>query len=462
MLKGHTKIELKNEKTGEIQVVEKNNMVTNAVQRLFSDTFSTLTPYNTNSLNNILPICPNAIGSILLFEKQLDNDKDNIIIPMDNTCIGYASNDINTTQDTKRGSMNQTESGPIENGYKFVWDFATSQGNGQISSIGLSNKFAGLGYLDGSIQNIHQSYIACELGTNLLSNTYISIQNYSNQSDIAEIMYHICTFNINNSKAISIKYDGSSIIIRQLNIIGTTVHLTDSLTNFNITTLSTITPVSFLNVNTSNYKFFDGNNGYYYGFGLKSTYNYTIYWIKINKDDYSYTEGNYNFGSNTLYTPFFNWDNNCIVYNGYLYIMSYNRTSLYKINIDDMSQFNLIELGFTSSFDFRLPGYDYTRNRMFRYNKYIVCSDFIFNMDTQDVYKKTDTYNIPMTQPIYQNDLYMLYSYTTGTSNYSAIGTTLRFALFPYYLATKNNLDTPVTKTSEQSMKITYTLTEES
>ena len=30
----------------------------------------------------------------------------------------------------------------------------------------------------------------------------------------------------------------------------------------------------------------------------------------------------------------------------------------------------------------------------------------------------------------------------------------------PFFLSTKNNLETPVTKTSEQTMKVTYTLTE--
>ena len=46
-----------------------------------------------------------------------------------------------------RGSMNQTESKKIDNGYRFVWDFTTSQANGTISCVALTHKFGGLAYM---------------------------------------------------------------------------------------------------------------------------------------------------------------------------------------------------------------------------------------------------------------------------------------------------------------------------
>lgn len=50
-----------------------------------------------------------------------------------------------------------------------------------------------------------------------------------------------------------------------------------------------------------------------------------------------------------------------------------------------------------------------------------------------------------------------------GTNNYvrsQSFGGEIHYMTNPFFLSTKNNLETQVTKTSEQTMKITYTLTE--
>ena len=68
-----------------------------------------------------------------------------IYAPLTNPLIGYASDDANNTTDVRRGSRNLTESKIIDGGYRFVWDFATSQANGTISAICLTNTLAGKG-----------------------------------------------------------------------------------------------------------------------------------------------------------------------------------------------------------------------------------------------------------------------------------------------------------------------------
>lgn len=52
---------------------------------------------------------------------------------------------MNTTEDVQRGSRNLIESKAGDNGFKYVWDFATSQANGTISCIALTNILAGRG-----------------------------------------------------------------------------------------------------------------------------------------------------------------------------------------------------------------------------------------------------------------------------------------------------------------------------
>ena len=458
MLKGHTKIELKNEKTGEIQVVEKNNMVTNAIQDLFDCRFATLNPYIFNmsgmSDGNILPLCPNAIGSILLFEKQLDNDKDNIIAPIDNTCIGYASNDVNTTQNTKRGSMNQTESGPIENGYKLVWDFSTSQGNGEISAIALSHKLTGINYIGdtfGNSRNIVQAVGSIDLT--------IQSNNPLNITDPSDLITSIVEFNIPESKVIGLIIKDNIIYIVNINIIGTKVTLTNDINNFQYTELHKLSNTTFASISTIYHNLIDGKNGYWYIFEISGTsinsLSDTLYWIKIKKDDYSYTEGNMVMTEKLEndYLRFAQMSDE-----EYLYIMSITRDKFIKINLNNFQDITQIPLGFTSKFTSGNSGWADVVNNMWKYYNYFVCSDFIFDPKTDIAYQKQNCMNPLFTKIIAQNKLYNLAFYYNNNS----YARRLYYCLLPYYLATKNNLDTPVTKTSEQSMKITYTLTEES
>ena len=76
-IKGHTKIELFNAETGELeQVVEENNMVTSAVQKLLNlpvEFVSCNTSIKT-ILDNTLPISTNAMGGVLLFSNKKEEN----------------------------------------------------------------------------------------------------------------------------------------------------------------------------------------------------------------------------------------------------------------------------------------------------------------------------------------------------------------------------------------------------
>ena len=100
---------------------------------------------NANGENWMLPLNKNIMGGILLYQNEIEEREDNIYAPLTNPLIGYASDDANNTTDIRRGSRNLTESKVIDGGYRFVWDFATSQANGTISAICLSNTLAGKG-----------------------------------------------------------------------------------------------------------------------------------------------------------------------------------------------------------------------------------------------------------------------------------------------------------------------------
>ena len=132
-LKGTMVIELTDVGTGDVETYTEENMVTNAVNNILGanplgifynagDGYDTMLTWN----DYLLPICPNMIGGILLFSNALEENVDNIYPQSDNLPVAYASNDVNGTTDLARGSLNQTESKALDNGYKFVWEFTAS------------------------------------------------------------------------------------------------------------------------------------------------------------------------------------------------------------------------------------------------------------------------------------------------------------------------------------------------
>lgn len=149
-LKGTMVIELTDTNTGDVETIAEENMVTNVVNHLLginpmATMYNAAGEYDGQMIwnNEMLPICPNMIGGILLFPKAITENEDNIYLSSDNLPVAYASNDVNATANMKRGSMNLTESKALENGYRFVWEFTPSQGNGTIAAVGLTSKYGG-------------------------------------------------------------------------------------------------------------------------------------------------------------------------------------------------------------------------------------------------------------------------------------------------------------------------------
>ena len=148
-LKGTAVIELTDVNTSKVETYVEENMVTNAINNILGlnpmAIFYCEEDYSTGLVwtDNLLPICPNMIGGILLFPKALEENADNIYAKSDNLPVAYASNDVNSTANTARGSLNLTESKVLDNGYKFVWEFTASQGNGTIAALALTSALGG-------------------------------------------------------------------------------------------------------------------------------------------------------------------------------------------------------------------------------------------------------------------------------------------------------------------------------
>lgn len=136
-LHGHTKVTLTDVKTGEIEVYEKDNMVTDAVEIMYSKNL-----YGVMDYRDLKPV-RDLFGGVMLFDDEMDT---NSFTPERTPrVVANAGQTAHASASTKRGNPNNASGGSQElaNGYKFVWDWATNQGNGTINSMSLCHKNCG-------------------------------------------------------------------------------------------------------------------------------------------------------------------------------------------------------------------------------------------------------------------------------------------------------------------------------
>ena len=105
---GNLVIELEDQNTGNVETVSETNMVTNAVNDILGVNpmgvmYKAGGEYDDSLTwnNELLPICPNMIGGILLFPRSITEQADNIYQPSTNLPVAYASNDVNATANRK-------------------------------------------------------------------------------------------------------------------------------------------------------------------------------------------------------------------------------------------------------------------------------------------------------------------------------------------------------------------------
>ena len=178
----------------------------------------------------------------------------------------------------------------------------------------------------------------------------------------------------------------------------------------------------------------DGGDGYWYGFANQgnSSGSATVLWIKIKKSDYTFTEGQWTLSNATLMTmgsfkegsSYPSGNRSAVVRNGYLYVPSYDKTGVYKINISNSTDVTLISLGFTST---------------------MKCLDNVIATFAGERCGNVST-------PFFR---YKEYVFAWGGAYLNQYRYT--WILTPY-LATICNLSQAVVKNADKTMKITYTL----
>lgn len=179
MLKGKATIQLFDSGTGELKKeVTNDNLVTKAIENLLNSPIEVLAATDTPPVFDVRasssPMLTYAYGGLLLFSNTHDESIDNTYPGYDSDVVGYGSSAASSST-TKEGTFNTTESKWIDNdegkhiGYRFVWDFTTSQSNGVIKSLSLTSVAGGS---NGWVNETGAAFIDRKLSGDFTTATY--------------------------------------------------------------------------------------------------------------------------------------------------------------------------------------------------------------------------------------------------------------------------------------------------
>lgn len=410
-IKGKSVIELYNPNTRIKQRYEDENIVTNAFKYIFSQNICA--GANQTFMDKFLPLYKKGIGGIILFDSQIEENPNIVVAPNTVGCTGYASTDAYSGRDLSRGGMNTNETELIDNGMKFVWDFATSQANGDIACVSLTHEKGGkVGY--GS--NTYPSGDGILLSELIIGTTYFSEGSYSGYCVVNDIMYVATRTNSNKlrlrkyklySQDINLKnYYGSPKLIEEKSVTVTSVAAMD---------------VPYLKAD---------KNSVYAIYGYNRIIDITDF---DNIKEYA-------FPVQALGLSYM------AVREGVAYIATGSKKIESYSLADTSAKLNEIST---------LNATQYVSN----INGYIVLGIEMLdkNDNTRFVNRSASGSDYHLSQPGFcENEIIVPYAYMDSSGRYYA-----GYSVVSNYIATINNLKVPITKTSAQTMKITYTLTEE-
>ena len=474
MLKGKTIIELTDVLSGQKERLEEGNMITNALTKFFEPLGHLKNPdalFNTQS-----PAYANALGGLLMFDSALEERRDLLFAPPGVNLTGCAVyGKQNDTTGKKRGAYNTTESevNRTDRYIKYVYDFATSQANGTIASICLTHTLGGyttlgaddavrasgltpmLNLCSGTMHYVYPGYTGGSTGDRT---TYIT-------PGTTELLFVIdkdedLAYYLKISSKTSI-----SIVKRRANLKSVSV-FESPCKEHTIQEQFTLPDLSLGLLNASYFSYnFDNEEKALYLVSTADTSSLaaggTFRVTRISFGDWAVTEYTCTnqtnaplaINSSAHYTVF--------IYRGYLYVKGYNTPyTLYKISITDPADVTQIQMDSSVTLNaypiFALNGRIFLEamSSYEGYGRAYVLDTQTNRLQMMEAYllSGSSSYTAAYT-PFLGDDFYFYVSYGTSTSG-SIRGPAM-------YLATINNLTTPVTKTADKTMKVTYIIQEQ-
>lgn len=226
---GKTKILMHNVHTGKTEKIEHGNVFKGDNIQKYLRTFGL---YVNKFTTATIPLWQEVVGGIMLFDSEIPTTS-NIIPAGHKMTANGAYNILNSSDPVELGSWNDTESSVSEEGdtITLVYDWTTSQGNGDIACVGLTSYTAGyigIGNPSGTYKNVgsfglasRRSITANNLnGAKVCHNKRISISSFSGNTltlSVTDIWsQHAVLSNASYSKVITLSEKPVTISVAQL------------------------------------------------------------------------------------------------------------------------------------------------------------------------------------------------------------------------------------------------------
>lgn len=461
MLKGKTELILTDVRTGSQEKVLEHNMVTNALSDIFrQEGYMKDCGVMYSSIGQ--PLYTSLLGGILLFDTALEEDASKYYAPPGVRLTASGVYGIkNTVSSLLRGDYNSEESKLDLDAktMKYVYDFPTSKGNGKIASVCLTSKWAGFdGY--GAAENNYTTN-GDQSGWLLYSLGGTRFMAHDGEYTIAideksDVMYSVA-FEKNPE---STSYDYKIIVykrwanLKNITILRNIYSYHPLIEKVELSTDNFYSYYSSINYDRISNAIYVVTNGTSYS-AIDSGKSIIIYCIPL--DTLKLTKILVTNTTGTSIAPA-----SCYVYNGFLYC--FKDSAVYKIRLSASG--DVTRMSTPSNFQ---PGYTkciferngliyapYTFGGSNDYKNYAVIDtekNIVLSTNCRSgTYTYTGEWWIA---PIIGNDI-MLFKNVYRNSS-PETGT---FQMQTNYLATINNLSTPITKTAAQTMKVIYTISE--
>jgi len=429
IIHGHTRIDLKDVKTGKRERIESDNtfMATTLAKYMRSLGIGVNNPYaNDTWLNQNM--VRNLCGGVFLFKDAIPDNSEYMQAGNKMTANG-SYNIVNNGNPPEFGSWNSIESNIEGNSSAvLVWDWTTSQGNGQISSVCLTSETGGyIGYGNAS-------------GLSMATKRDIFANQNSNNLGNGK--------NIYNNKLHTLSYTNPVLTITKTRKPISTASIFDNKTHstkvFDLSTYFTSAPTSLVAFNIEHNKIMIMP---YQNVADNATLEFAIY----NPSDDSLvvktvvnTIGEVVNSTNIRY---FEDEGIIIIFKG-------NANRMYVIDETTSAITSTLNTDLVNIGSWETP---FVENLI-----QIAKFGFMIDLINETIYPTNSSTDGSYGDYVH-NDTLDCIMYTLGNISqypYNLSPSSKYLYKNPLYLATINNLQESVTKQNTQTMKVTYTLTE--
>lgn len=426
------------------------NMITDLASDLINPQWNLQTTMM-NGASSTVCTARNLVNSVFKGIRTWDNimteSSDATCFEAGVSCLGYAASE-SADSDTKRGSYNTNESGEITNGYRHVWDFGTDKSNGTIKCLTLCPSYIG---------DNTSLYIEYTASANLV---YGSV-NFSGYNLVGIVNYHaLYLATINDVVCLCVKKDSfnpnKTKLIHDMNRTNLTPDYYIPVSD--LTTATCVSAITTPAILINDDYIYVGTTSYYYEKVFKKL-NWELEVIQT--EDFS----DFMIGStNSTESPigiidgyvFMTYDNGYSSDNG-IYVYDYETKNL-------LSSFSYSGLYRKDSYYALVARQLYIKNKNGKYfvnlgggngndsSAYVYAMEMI-DLELEEITTFLGAYSAAST--------YLYIVWDRGIlGNSSSISTS--YWISDQHISSINNLETPVTKTADLTMKIIYDLTQES